>query len=102
MRQRRSEIARAENRRGVPLFRAEQLHFRSVAAQGRFVLARDAKDVAAVKRLAREELETAKALLAYVRADSRIGYESSNHYYYTPQDVREKILSCRAILDATR
>ena len=29
------------------------------------------------------------------RVDSRIGYESSCQYFFVPQDLREKILSCR-------
>lgn len=26
--------------------------------------------------------------------DSRIGFEASNHYYYTANDLKEKILIC--------
>ena len=79
--------------------KAEMLHFRSSADQARFVMARNRADRAEMSRLAQRELETAKLLLPIVRSDSRIGYESSNHYFYVPQDVREKVLSCRAVLD---
>ena len=48
---------------------------------------------------ARRELETAKRHLALVRADSRIGYECSNHYFYLPHDLIEKILCCRDVFD---
>ena len=51
------------------------------------------------RRLAKAELERAKAYWPLVRADSRIGYESSNHYFFVPRDVLEKVLSCRRILD---
>ena len=85
----------------LAMFRAETLHFRSSADQARFVLARTHGDRDEMVRLARRELTTAKELLPLVRADSRIGYESSNHYFYIPQDVREKVLSCRAVTDSS-
>lgn len=53
---------------------------------------------AEMARAARAELDNAKRLLPLVRADSRIGYESSNQYFYVPQDVLEKVLCCRSIL----
>jgi hypothetical protein len=45
--------------------------------------------------IADRECERAKEELKLARADSRVGYESSNHYFFIPQDIREKILSCR-------
>ena len=97
-------------RREAGMFRSAYLHFVSVADQCRFVMARERRDQAkddaarsaANKEMAaivRRELATAKALLPLVMADSRIGYECSNHYFYIPQDVREKIVNCRALLD---
>ncbi len=102
---------RANARREAGMFRAAYLHFVSVVDQARFVMARERRDKAAsdaeraaatakMREIAARELATAKALLPLVQADSRIGYECSNHYFYTPQDVREKILCCRAILAA--
>jgi hypothetical protein len=38
-------------------------------------------------------------MLALVRADSRLGYETSNRYIYVPNDFLEKILNCRAVLE---
>lgn len=101
--------ARQAAQRELGLFQAARLHFDSCAAQARFVAARDqlaaAADEAARTRLraemrsaARAELETAKQLLPLVRADSRIGFESSNHYFYVPQDLVEKVLCCRHVL----
>ncbi len=29
--------------------------------------------------------------------DSRIGYEASNHYYYTTNDLKEKIINCATL-----
>jgi len=88
-----------ETKRELDMFRAEAMHFASCRDQVRFVLARDAGDREGVKRYARAELERAKAYWPLVRADSRIGYESSNHYFYVPRDLLEKVLSCRAALD---
>ncbi len=104
------ERVRDEARCELGLFRATALHFDSCANQARFVLARDrllaAKDDAArascradLRGIVNRELETAERLLPLVRSDSRIGYESSNQYFYLPQDLLEKVLCCRAILD---
>jgi len=49
------------------------------------------------RTIADRECARAKEELGLVRADSRIGYESSNHYFFIPQDLREKILSCRIV-----
>ena len=91
------EAKRAEARRELGVFRAATLHLASAADQGRFVQARNRGDVAAMRAVAARELPRAKELLKLVRADSRIGYECSNSYFYTPQDLREKVLGCRSI-----
>ena len=98
-------------RREAGMFRAAYLHFVSTVDQCRFVMARERREAAKteaeraaateeMRSICRREIATAKALLPLVQADSRIGYECSNHYFYIPQDVREKLLSCHAILDA--
>ena len=98
-----------ELRREAGLFRAAALHFASCADQARFVVARDkllaASDEATraacradLRKIVLSELATAKKLLPLVKADARIGYESSNQYYYIPQDLVEKVLCCRQIL----
>ena len=85
--------------RELALFRGAKLHFESAADQSRFVTARNAGDTRQMAEIARRELARAKELLVYDRADSRIGYESSNQYVYTPQEIREKIVGCRAIIE---
>ncbi|MDD4026368.1 MAG: hypothetical protein PHN85_10660 [Kiritimatiellae bacterium] len=98
--------------REMGLFHAATLHFASCVNQARFVSARDraaaATDeadrkarVAELRGIARDELGVAKRFLPLVMADSRIGYESSNHYFYIPQDIIEKVLCCRHILAET-
>ena len=86
--------------RELDMYRAEQMHFASCRDQARFVMARDKGDAAAMVRFAKAELERAKEYWRLVRADSRIGYESSNHYFFVPRDVLEKVLSCRAAISA--
>ena len=98
-----------ELRREAGMFRAATLHFASCADQARFVAMRDALLAAAdeparaacraeLRKIVQSELATAKQLLPLVKADTRIGYESSNQYYYIPQDLVEKVLCCRHIL----
>ena len=41
----------------------------------------------------------AKILMDIVRKDSRIGFEASNHYYYTLNDLAEKVITCQYIID---
>jgi hypothetical protein len=44
-----------------------------------------------------EEIEIAKALYDIASRDSRIGYEASNHYFYTLQDLVEKVICCEYV-----
>lgn len=104
-----SGAAQREAEREAGLFRAIGLHFASCANQARFVSARDGLLAAAggeareacraqMRGAAQAELACAKELLRLAQADARIGYESSNHYFYIPQDLVEKVLGCRSIL----
>lgn len=89
---------------------AAAIHFRSTANQARFIAARDrlsevatAADAAAplaeIEKLLNDELRLAQRLHAIQSADSRIGYEATNHYFYVPIDLAEKALNCRDLLD---
>ena len=75
------------------------MHFAACVDQALFIRARDGGDRAGMAEAARRELRRAKEYLPLMRADSRIGYECSNHYFAIPQDVREKVLGCRMILE---
>ena len=87
------------------------LHLQSVANQVRFTLARDAlraeglkpqqrtAHLATIKAIAAEEIGIAKRLFVLTREDSRIGFEASNHYYYYPLDLVEKVINCQYILN---
>lgn len=81
------------------------LHWRSVATQAHWTAARDAtlpyisRDNVELAALASAEINAAKRLHAIQSADSRIGFEASNHYYYVPIDLVEKVVNCRWILE---
>jgi hypothetical protein len=84
---------------------AAYVHFASVANQVRFVIARDAL-VAADTEATRSELrhkltaildreiDGARRMFELSSADSRLGYEASNHYFYVPLDLVEKVINC--------
>lgn len=86
------------------------LHCRSVANQLDFTTLRnhlaEEKDpkvresiIAKIDTLLRKEINLAKKMLNLQCHDSRLGYEASNHYFYTPMDLIEKILNCRDLKD---
>ncbi len=89
-----------------------QLHFASVANQTRFTSNRNSlmdksKSLSdkersdlkkAMQQIVKDEINNAAQLFNLTRQDSRIGFEASNHYYYIPVDLVEKIISCEYIL----
>lgn len=79
---------------------AAYCHFYSTLQQIRFIRARDNSfDREKMKQCAQEEIATALRLHEIARCDSRIGFEASNHYFYSLNDLREKIICCESILD---
>jgi len=88
------------------------LHFKSVANQILFYRLRasyqesppQARAALADRmvKIAREEIELAKRQYAIARADSTIAFEASNHYYYRPFDLVEKVLNCHDIINTLR
>ncbi|HPD30974.1 MAG TPA: hypothetical protein PLL20_13330 [Phycisphaerae bacterium] len=103
------------------LAEAARIHFMSVANQARFILNRDAlskprppihtstPQIAEVAQLTttqrsviEEEMRLAARMYDLTRADARIGYEASNHYYYLPLDLIEKVINCQHLLDSDK
>ena len=80
----------------VTIADACRCHFSSSANQVVFVRSRNAGAVA--DGAVRSDREEALRLLELMRRDSRIGYEASNHYFYTENDMLEKILNCDWLL----
>ena len=88
-----------------------RIHFASVANQSRFVLLRDeylSPDISPEKKtklisqmtsLLKNEIALTKELYDLTLEDSRIGFEPSNQYFYVPNDLLEKIVSCKQILN---
>ncbi|NMC19918.1 MAG: hypothetical protein GYA33_05795 [Thermogutta sp.] len=86
------------------------LHFASVRNQVRFVMLRNAwlgadpdspagRDLQSkLLAVVEDELVLAKRLFTLASADSRLGFEASNHYFYVPGDLLEKIVNCEDIL----
>ncbi|MEJ2704980.1 MAG: hypothetical protein P8Z79_21290 [Sedimentisphaerales bacterium] len=86
------------------------LHFDSVANQIQFTLTRNAllsgklsaperkTRISLIKKVVTDEIDDAERLFTLTRADSRIGFEASNHYYYLPLDLVEKVFNCEYIL----
>lgn len=97
-------------REDLAIAEAAGLHFRSVANQIRFIMARNAllsdslgesareAHAATVRKIAVDEIDSARRLFVLTREDPRIGFEASNHYYYLPLDLVEKAINCQYIL----
>ena len=84
---------------------AAAIHFASVANQSRYLLARRTADANTQRRFIDAETRLATRLHALQSRDARLGFESSNQYFYTPHDLVEKVINCRwlaARLDAAR
>jgi hypothetical protein len=101
----------ANLREDAGLAEAAGLHFRSTASQVRFLMARNAllsgslkagerqAQIEGIRQAATAEIQTAKRLFTLVCQDSRIGFEASNHYYYLPLDLVEKVVNCDYVLN---
>jgi hypothetical protein len=84
---------------------AAAIHFRTTANQARFVELREqlqkSPDTSLrdeIIQVLRSEIDLARQLYRIQSADSRIGFEATNHYFYIPQDLLEKIINCEHLL----
>jgi hypothetical protein len=87
------------------------IHFKSVANQIRFIMARNdlltgdlspderAASIKAIEDITRDEIHLAREIYQLCKEDSRIGFEASNHYYYFPLDFVGKVVNCEYILN---
>ncbi|MGC8666753.1 MAG: hypothetical protein ACP5VE_01375 [Chthonomonadales bacterium] len=82
----------------------------SVARQSRFIVLRDrllshtagtetAGLLAQMEQILREEITAAIRLYQAQIEDPRIGFEATNHYFFIPMDLAEKILCCTDLLE---
>jgi len=80
---------------------AAYCHFRSTYLQTRFIRLRNGTETTGPgsgpdrQAILNEEAKLATDLLHLIQRDSRIGFEPSNHYYYTRQSLLEKLLNCQ-------
>ena len=68
-------------------------HMQSVCNHIRFVRSRNDGDCNGMLESIKKERETVLHLIKLRAKDSRIGFEASNHYFYTMQDLREKLIN---------
>ena len=85
------------------------IHYHSVANQAQFIMARQAFSDASTTEQAEQaasdlrsvlqhEIDLAVRMYALQSCDSRLGFEASNHYFYVPIDLAEKVVNCRDLL----
>ncbi len=72
-------------------------HFRSSYLQAMFVVLRDSGED--VSELLEEEKSLCIELINIMARNPMIGYESSNHYFYTRQMLLEKYVCCEYLID---
>ena len=74
--------------------RAAFAHFKADYLQTKFALLKRnrVENREEIAKLLQEEKGNAEALLSLLYEDGRIGFEASNHYYYTDRNLVEKIL----------
>ena len=68
-------------------------HMRSVCNHIKFIRARNDGDCNGMLESIKKEKETVLHLIKLRAKDSRIGFEASNHYFYTMQDLLEKLIN---------
>lgn len=68
-------------------------HVTFVNARGEDFLNADEKSKEKMLRIVKAERENVQKLIELRLRDSRIGYESSNHYFYSLQDLKEKMIN---------
>lgn len=89
--------------------RAVEIHCASAANQARFIIERNKyykssdneEKIELIKRMkviTLDELKLVKTMIPIVKKDPFIAYESSNHYYYVPQDLLEKYINLKDVL----
>ncbi|MBQ8396924.1 MAG: hypothetical protein IJX53_01850 [Clostridia bacterium] len=75
-------------------------HFRSMVNQCKFIVARENGEINAA--IAADEAKLAREMLAHVCADPTVGYESSNHYFFTKNALLEKIVNCDYLMQTAK
>lgn len=72
-------------------------HFKTTLNQIDFIIRR--RENLPCRDIYLDEIELAVAERRAMAQDSRIGYEASNHYYFTCNDLAEKVINCTFLLE---
>ena len=64
-----------------------------------FYRARSRKDYAQMLACASREEKTARAMLELMQREPAIGFEATNHYYFSQGQLMEKVLNCQHIIN---
>ncbi|MBR2471190.1 MAG: hypothetical protein IKB55_00765, partial [Clostridia bacterium] len=72
--------------------------FKSSHNQIKFVMARNAGDKQTMLSCAKSELEMATMVYRIMLKNASLGYEAANHYYYSRNNLMEKIVNCDYII----
>ena len=80
---------------------AAYLHFEADLLQTQFSYYKREENFDANKllQITRKALRGTKELMRLQSRDARIGYEASNHYFYTKRTLMEKIVNCKNIIN---
>ena len=68
-------------------------HFKSTLNHILFVKNRNENNFGQVLSVVQDEIENLEDFIKIKLSDSKIGYESSTHYFYTLQDLKEKLIN---------
>ena len=76
------------------------LHFEADVLQTEFSFYKRKENFDKIKllKITRRAFNATKELMCLQSRDSRIGYEASNHYYYTKRTLMEKLINCKNII----
>jgi hypothetical protein len=96
-----------ENQRDYGICEACLHHLQSAANYSEFILARNKwlenKNNTALRQavvnILKRELDNSEAMLKIAKGDSRIGYEGSIGYFYTPVEIVEKIYDLKCSIE---
>ncbi len=93
----------------ISIIKTASIHFQSTANQTRFVILRDAISnpetstenkrelIEKIKNIIQNEKKLSIELYNLQLHDTRLGFESSNHYFYVPLDLVHKALNCEKL-----
>jgi hypothetical protein len=94
----------------IGLLRTCALHYGSTADQSEFIAARNQLAASPIEEqtglrsrmleLTRHEITRAKRMYEIQTNDPRVGFEATNHYYYVPLDLVEKVLNCMQVMES--